>query len=302
MRDGDNVAGWDGIDEFLAVATAGSFVGGARALGVSTTHISRAVMALEQRVDALLFNRTTRSVRLTDAGHVFLDRCSRIVQERDEAIALISERAAPQGNLRVTCSTAMGEQFVAPLLRRYAADHPRVTITLELTNRIVDLVGEGFDLAIRTGQLADSRLIRTRVAKRGLMTCAAPAYLAQAGVPLTIADLAGHDCLVGAASGWQYLVDGKLLHHRPHGRFRCDSGRAIVEACAEGMGICQLPDFFVRPYIAAGQIVPVLEDFRPEEEPIWAVYRQRRHLLPKISLLVDRLQAEFEPLIAATHL
>lgn len=157
---------WDGIDEFVAVATIGSFGGGARAIGASPTHVSRSIMALEQRVQAQLFHRTTRSVRLTDTGRVFLEHCTRIKQERDEAIALISERGEPRGELRVTCSTAMGERFVAPILWRYAQENPNLSITIELSNHIVDLVAEGFDLAIRTGTLADSRLIRTRVASR----------------------------------------------------------------------------------------------------------------------------------------
>lgn len=285
---------WDGIDEFIAVATIGSFGGGAKAIGASATHVSRSIMALEQRVQAQLFHRTTRTVRLTDTGRVFLEHCARIKQERDEAIALISERGEPRGELRVTCSTAMGERFVAPILWRYAQENPNLSITIELSNHIVDIVAEGFDLAIRTGSLTDSRLIRTRVASRTLYTCAAPDYLKKAGRLRTISDLADHECIIGTGTTWHFTMRGKEHLHRPKGRFRCNSGQAVLDACLAGIGICQLPEFYVKPYLDNGQLATVLENFRPADEPIWALYPQRRHLLPKIRNAVERLSHELK--------
>lgn len=285
---------WDGIDEFIAVATIGSFTGGAKSIGASPTHVSRAIMALEQRVQAQLFHRTTRTVRLTDTGRVFLEHCTRIQQERDEAVALISERGEPRGELRVTCSTAMGERFVAPILWRYAQEHPNLSISIELSNHIVDIVAEGFDLAIRTGALADSRLIRTRVASRGVYTCAAPEYLKNAGKLKTISDLANHEAVIGSGSTWHFKQGGKEHLHRPKGRFRCNSGQAVLDACLAGAGICQLPEFYVRPYLENGRLAPVLEIYRPDDEPIWAVYPQRRHLLPKIRNAVEILSLELK--------
>ncbi|WP_336961674.1 LysR substrate-binding domain-containing protein [Sphingobium aquiterrae] len=286
------MSSWDGIDEFVAVASAGSFRGGAAALGMSTTHMSRAIAALEARVQAQLFNRTTRTVRLTDTGRVFLDHCRRIVMERDEAIGLINERGEPQGDLRVTCSTAMGERFIAPLVRIFAERHPRLNVTIDLTNRLVDLVTEGHDLAVRTGQLADSRLIGTRIASRTLYTCAAPAYLDRHGRPRRIADLGDHECLIGTAATWHFKVDGRDETYRPKGRWRCNSGAAIVDAAMAGMGVCQLPEFYVLPLIAQGRLEQLLPDCSSDDEPIWAVYPQRRHLLPKITELVELLRCE----------
>src|SRR4051794_12664467 len=121
---------WDGIDEFIAVATANSFTRAAKIIGMSPTHVSRAIIALEERVQAQLFHRTTRTVRLTDTGRVFFERCARISQERDEAIAMIGEQGEPQGDLRVTCSTAMGERFLAPIIRRFATQHPKLNVTI----------------------------------------------------------------------------------------------------------------------------------------------------------------------------
>lgn len=283
---------WDGIDEFVAIATAGSFRGGAAALGVSTTHMSRAIMRLEARVQAQLFHRTTRSVRLTDTGRVFLEHCRRLVMEREEAFALVDEKGEPQGDLRLTCSTAMGERFIAPILRRFARTYPRLRVNIDLTNRVVDLVAEGYDLAVRTGHLPDSRLIGTRIASRSLVACASPAYLNRRGHPRSLADLDEHDCLAGNAGTWHFNVEGKAQSYRPHGRWRCNSGAAVLEAALDDMGLCQLPDFYVRAALADGKLVPVLADFRPADEPIWAVYPQRRHLQPKISELVRVLRKE----------
>ncbi|MBB4858656.1 DNA-binding transcriptional LysR family regulator [Novosphingobium chloroacetimidivorans] len=285
------MSGWNGIEEFVAVAAAGSFTRGAHAIGMSPTHVSRAVMALERRVQAQLFHRTTRSVRLTDVGRIFLERCERIIQERDEAIAAIGEGGTPQGHLRVTCSTTIGERFLAGILRRFADDHPELSITIDLTNRVVDVIAEGYDLAVRTGAVSDARLGSVQIASRALVTCASPAYLARAGHPDTVHDLAAHQCLPGTAEAWHYKVDGALIVHRPAGKFRCNSGNVVAEACLEGAGVCQLPDFYVRPHLQAGTLHPLLIDYAPDDEPIWVVYARRRMLVPKIRLAIESLSA-----------
>lgn len=283
---------WDGIDEFVAVATTGSFTRGAKMVGMSPTHVSRAIMALEQRVGSQLFHRTTRTVRLTDTGRVFFERCERIARERDEAIAAIGESDEPQGELLVTCSSAMGERFVAPIIRRFAMHHPRLSVTIDLSNRIVDLVAEGYDLAVRTGVVDDPRLTATRVAARTLYTCAAPSYLARRGRPGAVGDLAGHECIGGSSATWHFSADGQEVAHPPQGRFRCNSGHAVVEAAISGLGICQLPGFYILPYLKHGMLELVLDDLRPADEPIWAVYPQRRHLLPKVRMVVEALSHE----------
>lgn len=283
---------WDGIDEFLAVAAAASFTRGAQAIGMSPTHVSRAIMALEQRLEAQLFHRTTRTVRLTDTGRAFLARCERIVEERDEAFALISDKGEPQGELRVTCSTAMGERFVAPILRRFAMQFPRLKLVIALSNRVIDLVAEDFDLAIRTGPTSDPRLIATRVASRALYTCAAPDYLSRKGRPGRVEDLAEHECLIGTATTWHFGIDGQEILYRPEGRFRCNSGHAVIEACIAGLGLCQLPDFYILPFLKHGMVELILEDARPADEPIWAVYPRRRHLHPTVQQAVGALQHE----------
>jgi DNA-binding transcriptional LysR family regulator len=290
---------WQGLDEFVAIATAGSFSGGAKLLGTSTTRISRVIVQLEARLQSQLFDRTTRSVKLTDTGRAILDQCRRIIAERDDILASVTAQGEPRGELRVTCSTTMGERYVAPLLRRFAMQHPALSVELDLTNRVVDLVGEGYDLAIRTGQMPDSSLIRTRVGSRALLTCAAPAYLATAGKLTTVEQLRDHACLLGSASNWHFKdAHGQALEFKPSGRWRCNNGNGVLEAAIAGMGVCQLPEFYVLPALRSGELVEVLNTFRPVEEPIWAVYPQRRHLLPKVRGAVSLLKRELAAAIA----
>jgi len=290
---------WSGIDEFVAVANASSFSGAAAKLGCSVTHCSRAVARLEKRLDAPLFHRTTRRVTLTDTGRTFLNHCERLIADREEAITSVSATGEPQGQLRITCSTALGELFVAPIVSRYAAAYPRLSITMELTNRLVDLVADGFDLAIRTGEMADSQMIRTRIASRSLCTCAAPGYLDAVGRPRTVEDLDAHQCLLGSATTWHFCEEGRDRLHRPTGRLQINSGRAILDAAVQGMGICQLPEFYVLPHLRSGALQLVLADIRPRDEAIWAVYPQRRHLSPKVTALVALLRRELPPALNA---
>jgi DNA-binding transcriptional LysR family regulator len=167
---------WDGLEEVVAIADAGTFTGGAVLLGVSTSYISKVVARLEDRLGAQLLNRTTRRVSLTDTGRAFVDQCRRIVQERDELLSQVHGAGEPQGFLRVTCSIAMGERFVAPIVREFAEQNPRISISLDLTNRVVDIVGEGYDIGIRTGDVVDTRLVGRQIAERSIEVCAAPAY------------------------------------------------------------------------------------------------------------------------------
>lgn len=289
---------WDGLDEVVAVADAGSFVGAAQMLGSSTSHVSRAVARLEQRLDARLFDRTTRRVALTDTGRAFVEHGRRIIQDRDELLALTSGAGEPEGELRLTCSTALGERFVAPIVQRFARAHPRLSVSLDLTNRVVDLIGEGYDIAIRTGRVSDARLVSRRIAARPIETCAAPAYLDAAGSPGRIDDLDAHQCLIGTGATWHFVEDGQSRAYTPRGRWRCNSGTAIVDAALAGMGVCQLPAFYVRQHINAGRLRPVLAACRSAPEPVWIVYPQRRHLLLKVRNLADRLEAELQPALA----
>ncbi len=289
------ISSWDGIEEFVAVEAAGSFAKGAKALGVSTSHVSRAIVRLEDRIQAPVFFRTTRSITLTDTGRALVEQFRRIIAGREQAFAMAGDDGEPQGELRLTCSASLGERFVVPIVRRFAQAHPRLSVKIDLSNRIIDLVAEGFDLAIRTGQLTDSRLVASRIASRRYAVCASPAYLALRDQPETVADLARHDCLIGTSGTWAFEAEGKPITFRPNGRWRCNSGEAVVDAALADMGICQLPESYFSSHIAAARLVPVLEAYRAPEEPIWAVYPRHDHLLPKIRKLLPLLRAELGP-------
>lgn len=288
--------GWDGIDEFVAVARAGSFTAGAKAHGTSVTHMSRAVARLEGRLKVQLFNRTTRSLFLTEPGRVFLEQTERLTDEREEAIAAISQQDEPRGSLRVTCSYALGERFVSPIVRQFAQKHPNLNVTISLDNDIIDIVSRGYDLAVRTGHLEDSRLIATKVAQRELVTVASRDYLSRHKRPAKVSDLASHSCVVGSNVQWQFRRDQVF---RPKGRWACNSGTAVLDACLAGMGICQIPAFYIGDHIAAGRLQTVLEDDKPDDEPIWAIYPTRRHLSPKISQLVNLLKEQLQPMLGS---
>lgn len=289
MQNGDNLLAWDGIEEVVAAADAGSFAGGAATLGVSTSHVSRAVARLEGRLGTPIFFRTTRRMLLSDSGRLLVERFRRLIEERDHAFALLERDEEPRGELRITCSTYLGERVIAPEVRRFIADHPRVSVTLDLNNRVVDLLAEGYDLAIRTGFTHDPNLIQTRIGSRKLHLCAAPAYLRRAGRPGSVTGLDDHECLIGSAP-WHFKLDGQEITLSPKGRFRCNSGTAIAEAAVAGMGICQLPDFYVREHIAAERLETLLESATIEDEPIFAVSPAGRHLQARTKTLVQRLE------------
>ncbi len=284
------MSGWDGIDEFVAVYDRGGFTAAATALGVSPSHVSRAVAALEDRLKVRLFHRTTRTIKATDIGDAFALRCRALIEDRDAALAIVDERGVPTGVLRITCSIALGERYIAPLVRDFLQTHPTVDATLDLSNRVVDLVSEGYDIAIRTGRLSDSSLVGVRVNSRTLRVCGSPSYLMRAGRPLDLPQLAVHECLIGSNEVWHFARDGKPVDIRPRGRMRCNSGFAIAQAAIAGFGLCQLPEFYVRQHILSGALVPLLEQYEPPEEPVWAVYADRHHLPSRVRLFIDLLK------------
>ena len=287
-------ASWDGIEEFVAVATCMGFKPAAQMLNVSTSHVSRAVTKLENAIGAPLLYRTTRKVSLTDTGRTVFSQCEALIRARDELFAVVGGNTEPQGEIKITCSTSLGERYISPIVRQFCQDYPKVEITLDLSNRLVDLIAEGFDLAIRTGQLEDSRLVSSRVATRQFLVCAAPAYLAANGTPDRLDDLKAHNCIIGSSSSWRFRQGGQHETIRPRGNLKCNSGASVLDALLAGAGIGQLPLFYVAPYLENGELVELFEDLRPEPEPIWAVYPQARHLQPKVHLLVDRIRAELQ--------
>ena len=285
---------WEGIEAAVAVSDAGSFVGAAQLLNVSTSHVSRAIAQLEEKVGGQLYYRTTRKVIPSETGRSFIKQARRLLEERDDLFAFATGGGEPYGDLRITCSTSMGERFLANIVRRYMCQHPRVSVELELNNRIVDIVSEGFDLAIRSVDVADQRLAGVQIASSSISTVASPEYLERHGQPHSVDDLENHNCLTAAAGNWTFLEKGKPRIFGPKGNLKCNNGRAIVEAAIEHFGICQLPTFYVRDSIKAGTLVPILQDCESEGQSVWAVYPKRNHLLPKVRTIVGELQRSLQ--------
>lgn len=282
---------WEGMDEFVAVAELGQFNAAAVQLGVSSSHISRQVSQLEERLQTRLFYRSTRRVSLTEAGHTFLQHCQRLQDGREEALRAVQDLgSSPKGLLRMTCAVAYGERFVVPLVTDFQARHPQLQVDIELTNRPLDLLDEGLDLAIRLGRLQDSRLVASRLAPRRMYLCAAPAYLEQYGRPHSLSELSRHNCLIGSTDQWLLLQDTREITVRVEGNWRCNSGQAVLDAALKGLGLCQLPDYYVLEHLRTGALVALLEAHQPPNTAVWALYPQQRHLSPKVRGLIEHLR------------
>lgn len=283
---------WEGLDEFVAVAECGSFSRAAERLRLSSSHVSRQVALIEERLQARLLYRTTRRVSLTEAGQTFLVRCQRLIEERDEAFLTISDlHSAPTGLLRMTAAIAYGERFIVPIVNDFMAQYAQLKVEIDLTNRTLDMVHEGFDLAIRLGRLNESSLVATRLAPRAMHLCAAPAYLEKYGRPHTLSELGQHNCLIGTSDIWMFQQNGREFAFRPTGNWRCNSGQAVLDATLRGFGLAQLPDYYLSDLLRRGELISILDANQPPNTAVWAVYPQRRYALPKVRLLIDALKA-----------
>lgn len=282
--------GWEGVCEFVSVAEQGGFTAAARKLGVSVAQVSRQVAQLEDRLQAKLLLRTTRQVRLTELGDIYYRHCRQLLDNLYEAeLAVGRHQAEPQGTLRITAPVSYGESRIAPLVNDFMLRYPQLEVTLTLTNQLLDLVHDGFDLAIRLGHLKDSTLIARKLAERIPYVCASPAYAARHGVPLSLPELAQHSCLVGNSDEWHFTLQGQPHTLRVQGQLHCNSGHALLDAALKGIGIIQLPDYYVYSHLANGDLLELFPECRAPAEGIWALYPQNRHLSPKVRLLVDYL-------------
>jgi len=277
---------------FAQVVEAGSFTAAARELSMPKSTLSRRISKLETQLDCRLLQRTTRSLRLTDVGSDVYLHCQRMVEEAKEAEQAVSlSQETPRGLLRVTAPVEFGTYLLGALAAEYLQCFPDVRLEMDLSNRFVDLVEEGFDLALRAGRLDDSSLIAKRLGETRLLACAAPSYLEQHGVPETPKHLSEHDCLVypgpdgrtlmqfsGPNSMTQVLLEGKLT---------ANSMGTLQDAAIAGLGIAILPLTLCREAIDQGQLLTILEDWKLPIDGIYAVYPSPRHLTPKLRSFID---------------
>lgn len=283
----------DDLRTFLEVAEAGGVTPAARRLGVSKSIVSRQLSRLEAALGVQLLSRTTRGAILTEAGAVFREHAQRAVGELDAAQDAISPDGEVRGRLRIAAPLSFGPTHLAPVLVDLALQHPRLHIHAAYADRFVDLVGEGFDVAVRLGYLADSSLVARRIAPVHGRLVASPDYLSRAGAPQTPGDLNAHDAIIAQRAEWR-LRDGEaFVTVRPRPRFSADNGQALMAAALKGLGIFLAPDFLAAPYLEAGELVEVLPDYPSPEGGLYVVRPPGEHVPRKIRVLTDLLVERF---------
>ena len=281
------------IESFAAVAVKGSLTATALAEGVAPAVIGRRIDALEERLGVKLLLRTTRRITLTHEGSAFLEDCQRLLADLANAEASVSAGGVKaSGHLRITAPAGFGRRHVAPLVPAFIAQHPEVSLSLNLSDRVVDIVNEGFDCAVRVGDLPDSSLVSVRLADNRRLCVASPAYLQRAGVPAVPAELTRHACLTLSSEasqtrGWVFMVDGELTHLRPSGRLACSDGQVLHDWCIDGLGVAWRSTWEVEQDVAAGRLQVVLQDFAAPPNGIYAVFPQRKHLPLRVRLWID---------------
>ena len=307
------------LESFVSVVARGSLTAAAKAEGVAPAVMGRRLDALEERLGVKLLVRTTRRIALTHEGSAFLEDCQRLLADLSDAEASVSAGGLKaSGHLRVTAPAGFGRRHVAPLVTRFRELHADVTISLNLSDRVVDLAGEGFDCAVRVGDMPDSSLVSVRMADNRRLCVATPRYLKTHGTPQHPAELAKFDCLTLSSDasqtrGWAFRVprnalrqqlegvptdaaadrDHEVIHLKPGGPLDCSDGQVLHDWCLAGYGIAWRSTWEVESEIAAGLLVPVLEDFAALPNGIYAVFPQRKHLPLRVRLWIDFLKQNY---------
>lgn len=283
------------ISTFVDVAAKGSLSAAARAEGIAPAMIGRRLDALEERLGVKLLQRSTRKIALTNEGVAFLEDCQKILADLENAEAAVSERSArASGHLLISAPAGFGRQHVATLIPSFLAEHRDVSVTLNLNDRVVDLIGEGIDVAIRIASLSDSSLIGVKLADNKRVVVASPAYIKRHGTPMSLDDLAKHNCLAmsseGSQRGWTFRQNGKNVTLKVSGNMVCNDGAVLHEWALAGKGLAWRSMWEVGTALEAGKLVTVLDEFAAPGNDIYAVFAQRRHLPLRIRAFVDFLR------------
>jgi DNA-binding transcriptional LysR family regulator len=287
------------IQAFAQVVESGSFAKASERLGLSTSATSRHVAELEAHLQTRLLNRTTRKVSLTEGGRAYYERVVQLLADLDEAEQEASRAAVvPRGVIKLTTAVNFGVRHVGPAIAAFLAKHAEVRFDVSLSDRVVDLVEEGFDLGIRIGTAGPHNVVARKLGETRVVPCASSDYLARHGTPQVPEDLARHNCFtyeyVTPRNVWTFRdADGRERPVRVGGNLHSNNGDILAEAAARGAGIVFEPAFIVGPEVRAGRLVPLLQDFAPPPLPIYAVYSSRKHLSAKVRLFIDFLVEHF---------
>lgn len=288
----------DCMKAFAAVAETGSFTEAARRLRLSRALVSKYVARLEDRLGARLLSRTTRTVSLTETGHAYRERCMTILDQLEQAEAVAaSGQIEPHGMLRLSAPRTFGERHLVGAVADFIAAHPNIEMTIDFNDRFVNLIEEGYDVAVRIGRLADSSLIARRLTGVPIRIVASSAYLGAAGRPSRPEDLAGHECIIDTNLArdrrWTFADGDRRIDVAVGGRIATNSAEAVWNLALAGAGIARIPDFEIGPDIAEGRLVALLEDFSSPQIAAYAVYPQGRFVPAKTRAFVDHLAGWF---------
>ena len=287
------------IRTFREVAARGGFSLAAKTLDVSKANVSKHVAELESRLGTRLLNRSTRTVSLTDAGGLLLERSKPLLEMMALTREELQHRAQePSGRLRLTAPQGIGSVELPALLADFMQRYPEVHISLDLGNRVVDLVEEGMDLALRVGTTPNDNLIVRKLRRIDVVVCASPAYWQQRGLPLHPDELAGHDAMTLSLHGnhpqWRFKVNGKAHNVAVRSRMDATDGMPLVHMALHGLGVARVPRMLVQAHLDSGALVPVLEDFRANDLWLYAAYAQRRHNSAALKALLDFMEARWK--------
>ncbi|WP_324726366.1 LysR family transcriptional regulator [Klebsiella sp. ZJOU C1] len=283
------------VAAFVAAVKAGSYTQAAGSLGLTRSAVGKSIVRLETRLGVRLLNRTTRRLSLTDEGRIMYERCRQILEDLDEVDNMMAQRRLrPTGTLKLSAPLSFGQRHVLPLLETFLRNWPELQADIAFTDRYVDLIEEGFDLAIRIGEPRDdSRILTRTIATQKMVTCASAGYLARRGIPETPQALAEHDTIFFFSAdrrrNWKFETpEGTWIFEGP-GRLNIDSSEAMRVSALAGFGIIHLPDYMVWEDLKSGDLVPILKSYREKPEPIRIIYPSKRHLSPRIRGFIDLL-------------
>ena len=287
------------LESFVAVATLGSLSAAARAEGVAPAMMGRRIDSLEARLGVKLLVRSTRRLSLTAEGRSLLQDGQRILRDLEETESLISQGSTrPSGHLRISAPAGFGRRHVAPLLPAFSASHPDLSITLDLSDRLVDLIEERYDCAVRIGDLVDSSLIGVRLADNRRVVVASPEYLAHYGTPRTPADLVRHNCLSFGSQGsqprgWLFRIDGQVVAQRVTGNLECTDGSVLHEWTLAGCGLAWRSMWEIEQDLQRGRLVTVLDEYAAPPNGIYAILPERKHMPLRVRAFVDWLRRAY---------
>jgi DNA-binding transcriptional LysR family regulator len=281
------------VQSFLEVADAGGVSPAARRLGLSKSIVSRRIVRLEEALGVQLLSRTTHGAALTEAGATFREHAARIVAELGTAQEAISPVGDLRGLLRIAAPLSFGPIQLAPVFAELARRHPMLHVHAAYSDRFVDLVAEGFDVAVRMGFLPDSSLVARRICAIYGKYVASPSYIAAYGAPQTPDDLLSHEALMQGTETWRFVNRGNTVLLHPRGRFKADNGEALLAAAVAGLGVAALPDLMIEPHIAAGMLTPVLRDYPPPEAGLFVVRPPGDFPPRKVKVLTEILLEHF---------